>query len=227
MARLLVVEDERKLLRSLQRGLQTQGFELTVAADGVEGLRLALAETFDCILLDVMLPGKSGLEVLAELRRAGKTVPVLMLTARDAIEDRVIGLEGGADDYLVKPFALAELVARIRVLLRRGRNDRETVLCIADLEMDLVERRVQRAETRIDLTPREFDLLAYLLRHKESIVTREMLGRDVWEENDYALTNVIDVCINSLRRKIERSGQPALIHTYRGLGYSLREEPCP
>jgi DNA-binding response OmpR family regulator len=224
MARLLVVEDERKVLRSLQRGLQAQGFEVTLSTNGEEGLRLALSESFDCILLDLMLPGKNGLDVLADLRGAGKTVPVLILTARDAVEDRVTGLEGGADDYLVKPFAFAELVARVRALLRRGREDRPTVLRASDLEVDLVERRVRRGEMVVVLTPREFELLEYLLRHKNAVVTREMLGRDVWEETDYALTNVIDVCVNSLRRKIQRPEGPPLIHTLRGLGYSLRDE---
>ncbi len=227
MPRLLIVEDERKMLRSLQKGLRAHGFDVIPAANGEEGQRLALAESFDCLVLDWMLPGRTGLEILKDVRRAGKTVPVLMLTARDAVDDRVEGLEGGADDYLVKPFAFAELVARIKALVRRGRNERETVLRIADLEMDLVTRRVVRAGTEIHLTPREFELLDYLLRHGNDIVTREMLGRDVWKESDFALTNVIDVCVNSLRKKIELPGQPPLIHTLRGQGYCLREPSCP
>jgi DNA-binding response OmpR family regulator len=143
------------------------------------------------------------------------------------VEDRVGGLEVGADDYLVKPFAFAELVARIKAILRRGRNERETVLRIADLEMDLVTRQVVRAGTEIHLTPREFELLEYLLRHGNDIVTREMLGRDVWKESNFALTNVIEVCVNSLRKKIELADQPPLIYTLRGQGYSLREPTCP
>src|SRR5947207_8768789 len=161
-----------------------------------------------------MLPGRDGLEVLAELRRAGNAVPVLMLTARDAVEDRVAGLDGGADDYLVKPFAFAELLARLRVLLRRGRPAAETVLRVADLEVDLLARRVSRGGVEVALAHREFDLLAYLMRHRGATVTREMLGRDVWKEPCVGLTNVVDVYVNLLRRKLE-GGRPPLIHTVR------------
>ena len=221
MARLLIVEDERKILRSLERGLQAEGYEIVTAANGEAGYQLASTQTFDCVVLDLMLPGRDGLQVLADLRRQGKKVPVLILTARDAVEDRVVGLDAGADDYLVKPFAFAELLARLRVLLRRGRGERETVLRLDDLEMDLLERRVTRGGAQIELTHREFELLEYLLRHKNTTVTRAMLGRDVWKEEDYALTNVIDVFINALRKKVEQSGKPPLIHTVRGVGYSL------
>jgi len=165
--------------------------------------------------------------VLAEVRRAGKATPVLILTARDTIEDRVVGLDAGADDYLVKPFALAELLARVRVLLRRGQvEQRETVLRAGDLEMDLVARRVTRGGQEIVLTQREFELLEYLLHHKGTIVTREMLGRDIWQEPDHAMTNVVEVYITLLRRKVEGSGRPVLIHTIRGVGYCLGDEPC-
>jgi DNA-binding response OmpR family regulator len=224
--RILIVEDERKVLRGLERGLQAEGYEVTGAATGEVGLELALAETFDCVILDRMLPGRDGLDVLADLRRAGRALPVLILTARDAVEDRVAGLDGGADDYLVKPFALAELLARIRVLLRRGPAETLTVLRAADLEMDLVCRRVTRGGAEVALSQREFALLEYLLRHKNADVTRDMLGRDVWQEPGYALTNVIDVYVTLLRRKVERPGRPPLIHTVRGVGYSLREPPC-
>jgi two-component system, OmpR family, copper resistance phosphate regulon response regulator CusR len=224
LPRVLVVEDERKLLRSLEQGLRSEGYEVVTAATGGEGYRLASTLPFDCVVLDWMLPDREGLDVLAELRRDGRAVPVLLLTARDAVEDRVAGLDGGADDYLVKPFAFAELLARLRVLLRRGAAA-ETVLRAADLEMDLVRRRVTRAGGEVPLTAREFALLEYLLRHKNHAVTREMLGRDVWQEPGHALTNVIDVFINLLRRKVERPGLPALIHTVRGVGYSLREPP--
>src|SRR5207248_3436802 len=176
---------------------------------------------FDCVVLDLMLPGWDGLEVLRRLREGDNPVPVLVLTARDAVEDRVLGLDGGADDYLVKPFAFAELLARLRVLLRRGRGERETVLTLDDLEMDLLERRVTRGGAQIELTHREFELLEYLLRHKNTTVTRAMLGRDVRKEEDYALTNVIDVFINALRKKVEQPGKPPLIQTIRGVGYSL------
>ena len=226
MFRLLVVEDERKMLRSLERGLRAEGYDVTTAATGEDGYRLATDGRFDCVVLDLMLPGRDGLGVLADLRRAGNRTPVLVLTARDAVEDRVAGLDGGADDYLVKPFAFAELLARLRVLLRRERAA-ETVLRADDLEVDLVRRRVTRGGEEVGLTQREFELLEYLLRHKDATVTRDMLGRDVWREPGHALTNVIDVFVTLLRRKVEHQGLPPLIHTVRGLGYSLREPPCP
>ena len=225
MPRVLVVEDERKVLRSLERGLQAEGYEVVCAADGEEGFQLAATQPFDCLVLDRMLPGRDGLQVLADLRRRGSALPVLVLTARDTVEDRVTGLDGGADDYLVKPFAFAELLARLRVLLRRGKEP-EIILRADDLEMDLVRRRVARAGAEVALTQREFELLEYLLRHKNTTVTRDMLGRDVWKEPGYALTNVIDVFVTHLRRKIQGAGQRPLIHTVRGLGYSLREPSC-
>jgi DNA-binding response OmpR family regulator len=226
MHRLLVIEDERKILRGLERGLQAAGYEVVTAATGEEGLRLAAAQTFDGVVLDLLLPGYDGLAVLAELRRGGNAVPVLILTARDTIEDRVIGLDAGADDYLVKPFAFAELLARLRVLLRRDRGERQTMLRAGDLEVDLLQRRAVRDGVEISLTQREFEVLAYLLRHKNAVVTRDMLGRDVWREPNHALTNVIDVYITLLRRKLEGPGRRPLIHTLRGVGYSLRDEPC-
>jgi two-component system copper resistance phosphate regulon response regulator CusR len=222
LPRVLVVEDERKVLRSLERGLQTEGYEVVTAATGEAGYELAMARSFDCVILDLMLPGRDGIQVLGDLRRAGKTQPVLILTARDAVEDRVIGLDAGADDYLVKPFAFAELLARLRVLLRRERGERE--LRADDLEVDLLNRRATRAGQELALTQREFEVLVYLLRHKNRIVTRDMLGREVWKEPNYALTNVIDAYVSLLRRKVERPGQPPLIHTLRGVGYSLREK---
>jgi DNA-binding response OmpR family regulator len=224
MARVLVVEDERKLRASLESCLRTEGYDVAAAATGEEGLRLGLEQPFDCMVLDRMLPGRDGLEVLAELRRAGKALPVLILTALDAIDDRVAGLDAGADDYLVKPFAVAELLARLRVLLRRERPERETVLRADDLEVDLLERRVTRSGAEVSLTQRELDVLTYLLRHKGAAVTRAMLGRDVWKEENYHLTNVIDVYIKQLRRKLERPGRAPLIHTVRGVGYCLKDE---
>ncbi len=235
MPRLLVIEDERKVLRSLERGLRDEGYEVIGASNGEIGYQQAISQPFDCIILDLLLPGKDGLDVLADLRKTGRRVPVLILTARDTVEDRVIGLDGGADDYLIKPFAFAELLARLRVLLRRGRDEGETLLRAGDLEMHLLQRRVLRAGREIPLTQREFELLAYLLRRKNTIVTRDMLGRDVWKEPAFALTNVIDVFVTYLRRKIEKPGTPSLIHTVRGIGYSLRDaepavgeatEPC-
>jgi DNA-binding response OmpR family regulator len=232
MPRVLVVEDERKILRSLERGLRAEGYEVVTASTGEEGYRLAATAPFDCLVLDLLLPGRDGLQVLAGLRRGGNRVPVLILTARDAIEDRVIGLDAGADDYLVKPFAFPELLARLRVLLRRERAERETLLRAGDLEVDLLERRANRGGAEVVLSQREFEVLAYLVRHKNRTVTRDMLGREVWKEPDHALTNVIDVYINLLRRKLEGPGQPPLIDTIRGVGYTLRDtdreapEPC-
>jgi DNA-binding response OmpR family regulator len=223
VARVLVVEDERKILRGLERGLEAAGYEVVSATNGETGYGLALREPLDCMVLDLLLPGKDGIEVLRELRAAGKQFPVLILTARDEIEDRVIGLDAGADDYLIKPFAFAELLARLRVILRRGQAERETVLRSAGLEMDLLRRRVTRDGAEVSLTLREFEVLEYLLRHKNATVTRAMLGRDVWKEPEYALTNVIDVYINALRKKLEQPGGRPTIQTLRGVGYRLTE----
>jgi DNA-binding response OmpR family regulator len=225
VARILVVEDERKVLHSLQRGFQAEGYDVVTAATGEDGFQQATTQLFDCVVLDLLLPGRDGLQVLAALRQQGNKVPVLILTARDAVADRVIGLDTGADDYLIKPFAFAELLARLRVLLRPERGRQETMLRADDLEADLLNRRATRAGQELLLTHREFDVLNFLLRHKNQIVTRDMLGRAVWKEPNYGLTNVIDAYISLLRRKVERSGQRPLIHTVRGLGYSLREVP--
>jgi two-component system, OmpR family, copper resistance phosphate regulon response regulator CusR len=225
MARVLVIEDQKTLLQNLVRGLSGEGYQVVGATTGEEAGFEASSGPFDVIVLDLMLPGKSGLDVLRELRAGGSPTPVLILTARDSIDDRVLGLDSGADDYLVKPFAFAELLARLRVLLRRGASGRETVLRAADLEMDLVSRRVARAGKIVELTTREFELLEYLLRHKGEPATRDMLSREVWKEATGATTNVIDVYINALRKKVERSGSTPLIHTVRGVGYVLKESP--
>jgi DNA-binding response OmpR family regulator len=223
MARVLVVEDEPRVRRSLTDGLRGAGFEVEAAATGDEGARLAASRSFDCVVLDWMLPGRDGLQVLVDLRKSGNTIPVLLLTARDTIDDRVLGLDSGADDYLVKPFAFAELLARLRVFLRRGRTEQETTLRAGDLELDLLKRRAMRSGEAIELTQREFEVLEYLMRHKNEPVTREMLGLEVWKEPGYAYTNVIEVYINLLRKKIEVAGQPPQIVTLRGVGYSLEE----
>ncbi|HXD18213.1 MAG TPA: response regulator transcription factor [Vicinamibacterales bacterium] len=223
--RVLIVEDERKLAQVLSSALQGEHYEVVVAATGEDGFYRANAERFDLVLLDLMLPGRSGLEILQTLRQRHVDTPVLILTARDGIDDRVLGLDLGADDYLVKPFALPELLARIRALLRRGRPSEVFRLKVADLEMDLVARKVARGERAIDLTGREFDLLEYLLRHQGHLVSREMLARDVWKEPRRAtpLDNVIDVQMTRLRRKVDSEGAARLIHTVRGVGFVVRE----
>jgi two-component system, OmpR family, copper resistance phosphate regulon response regulator CusR len=223
MPRVLVIEDEAKLRRSLADGLRAADFEVEAAATGDAGARLAATRPFDCIILDWMLPGRDGLEILRQVRRAGRIPPVLMLTARDAIEDRVLGLDSGADDYLVKPFAFAELLARLRVLLRRGAADTEIALRAGDLELDRVRRRATLNGVEIALQSREFDVLEYLMRHKNQPVTREMLGMDVWQEPNYAYTNVIEVYVNLLRKKIETANRSPRIVTLRGVGYTLQE----
>ena len=225
MVRVLVVEDERKLAQVLSSALEAEHYDVVTAATGEDGFYRANAELFDLVVLDLMLPGRNGLEILQTLRQRHVETPVLILTARDGVEDRVLGLDLGADDYLVKPFALPELLARIRALLRRGRPSDVFRLKAADLEMDLVARRVIRGDDAIELTSREFDLLEYLLRHQGHLVSREMLARDVWKEPRRAtpLDNVIDVQMTRLRRKVDPDGALRLIHTVRGVGFVLRE----
>jgi two-component system, OmpR family, copper resistance phosphate regulon response regulator CusR len=225
VVRVLVVEDERKLAEVVSAALQTEHYDVIVARTGEDGFYRASAELFDLVVLDVMLPGRSGLDILQTLRQRRIETPVLILTARDGVEDRVLGLDLGADDYLVKPFALPELMARIRALLRRGRPSDAFRLKIADLEMDLVARRVARGDRSIDLTSREFELLEYLMRHQGYLVSREMLARDVWKEPRRAtpLDNVIDVQMARLRRKVDFNGGARLIHTVRGVGFVMRE----
>lgn len=225
MVRVLVVEDQKKLLQSLRHGLAEEGYQVATAATGEDGFFQATTAPVDVVILDVMLPGRNGFEVLRSLRANGFTKPVLILTARDAIEDRVQGLDSGADDYLVKPFAFAELLARLRALLRRDAGGRELVLRVDDLEMDLLARRAVRAGVELDLTRREFELLEYLLRHKDAAVTRDMIARDVWKEASGFPTNTIDVYITLLRKKVERPGLRPLIHTVRGVGYAVRDRP--
>jgi DNA-binding response OmpR family regulator len=223
MGRVLVVEDQTKHLETLKRGLETQGYEVIPASTGDEGFERAVTGAFDAIILDLMLSGRDGLDVLRELRTRGIATPVLILTARDTVADKVLGLDSGANDYLVKPFAFAELLARLRVLLRREPAERELVLRAGNLEMDLLARRVARSGIAIDLTGREYELLEYLLRHKNEIVTRDMIALEVWEEPTGAMTRVIDVYINSLRKKVERPGWAPLIQTVRGVGYVVRD----
>jgi DNA-binding response OmpR family regulator len=223
--RILLVEDEIKVGNALSKGLQAEGYEITWAQTGEEGFFHASSQTFDLILLDVMLPGRDGIEVLQTLRKQGSKTPVLLLTAKDAIEDRVLGLDAGADDYLVKPFAFAELSARLRALLRRNKPEAAGALIIAALEVDPIRRTVSREGRRIDLTAREFELLEYLARNHGRVVSREMLARDVWKENGRAtpLDNVIDVHVARLRRKMDDPFETKLLHTVRGVGFTLSE----
>jgi DNA-binding response OmpR family regulator len=222
--RILVIEDEVKVARALKEGLESERYQVVVARNGEDGFFLANTETFDLVLLDLMLPGRAGLEILEACRRRDLQTPVLILTAKDAVEDRVVGLDSGADDYMVKPFAFAELLARIRALLRRGRTDQVLRLKARDLEMDLVTHAVMRGGQVLDLTAREFELLEYLLRHQNQLVSREMLARDVWKETSRAtpIDNVVDVHVARLRKKVDREFRTKLIHTVRGVGFTLR-----
>jgi DNA-binding response OmpR family regulator len=223
--RVLVVEDERKLAEVVASALRAEHYDVVVASTGEEGFFRANAEVFDLLVLDVMLPERSGLEILKTLRERHIETPVLILTARDGVDDRVLGLDLGADDYLVKPFALPELLARIRALFRRGRPSEALRLKTADLELDLVTRRAARGNRSLDLTPREFELLEYLLRHQGHLVSREMLAHEVWKEPRRAtpLDNVIDVQMTRLRRKVDTDAGERLIHTVRGVGFVLRQ----
>jgi two-component system copper resistance phosphate regulon response regulator CusR len=225
--RVLIVEDDEKTACALASGLQAEGFSAAIKHTGEAGLSALAVESFDVIVLDWMLPGRDGLEVLKALRARGMATPVLLLTARDAVADRVLGFESGADDYLIKPFAFAELVARVRSLVRRVPVAEPLRRRLADLTLDLETRNVWRGEQRIELTSREFDLLAYLMRQPGQVVTREMLAKDVWRETKRVtpLDNVIDVHVAHLRRKVDEGRRTTLIQTVRGVGFVLREEP--
>ena len=224
--RVLIVEDERKVAKALRDGLEAEHYDVRVACTGEEGFFLVNHESFDVVVLDLMLPRRDGLEVLTTLRKRGFQTPVLILTAKDTVDDRVHGLNSGADDYLVKPFAFPELLARVRALLRRGRSDQVLKLQEGDLTMDLVTRNVVRAGQSLELTVKEFEMLEYLLRHAGHVVSREMLARDVWRVTARAtpLDNVIDVTIARLRRKLDDPFATTLLHTVRGVGFVLRRE---
>jgi len=223
---ILVVEDELKMAKALQEGLEADDYVVTVAHTGEEGFYLAQSSPFDMILLDVMLPGRDGFEILTTLRQRGMKTPTLLLTSRDTVEDRVRGLDIGADDYLVKPFAFPELLARMRALLRRGKIDGAQRLRLADLEVDSALRSVTRAGELLELTAREFDLLHYLLMNRDRVVSREMLAREIWKEvaRQTPLDNVIDAQMVRLRRKIDGQFEKKLLQTVRGVGFILREE---
>jgi two-component system copper resistance phosphate regulon response regulator CusR len=223
--RILIVEDEEKMAKALRTGLEADQFSVSVAHTGEDGFFLASTESFDLLILDLMLPRHDGMEVLAALRKKNLSMPVLILTSRDTVRDRVRGLNAGADDYLVKPFAFSELLARIRALLRRGKRELGDRLRLADLEMDAAGRTVSRDGKGLALTEREFDLLEYLLRQQGRVVSRETLARDVWHETERytPLDNVIDVHIAHLRKKIDEPFKKKLLHTVRGVGFVLRE----
>ncbi len=223
---ILIIEDEHKLGTALSEGLQAEEHVVTLAHTGEEGFYLVQTESFELVILDVMLPGRSGFEILKTMRQLGFKTPVLILTARDAVEDRVRGLDSGADDYLVKPFAFPELLARVRALSRRGIPETSPRLRVGNLELDVVGRFVTRGSQTLDLTAREFDLLEYLVRHQGHVVSREMLTRDVWKEagRHTPLDNVIDVHVARLRRKVDDQFDHKLLHTVRGVGFVVREE---
>ncbi len=221
--RALVIEDDQAVSQFVERGLRENGFAVEVAFDGHDGMHTAECTEHDVIVLDLMLPGRDGFSILNQLRQAGNKTPVICLTARDSVDDRVTGLDLGADDYLVKPFSFAELLARIRALLRRGSQLLDNPIKIRDLSIDVTTRQVRRAGHRIDLSAREFELLEYLARHAGQVLSRTMLMEKVWDVNRDPQTNVVDVQINRLRNKIDRGFDVSLINTIRGVGYVIRD----
>lgn len=220
--RVLVVEDERRLAGVLKQGLTEQGYAVDLAFDGEEGVALAELEPYDLLILDVMLPLLDGYGITRRLRAAGKQTPILLLTARDAVDDRVTGLDSGADDYLTKPFAFRELLARVRALLRREGRQRDPILRAGDLTLDPATRLVRRGEREIDLTSKEYAVLEYFLHHMGRVLTRTQIAEHVWDYDFVAMSNVIDVYVRSLRRKLDDDGDGRLLHTIRGVGYQLR-----
>jgi DNA-binding response OmpR family regulator len=222
--RILVVEDDRRVASFIQRGLAEEGYAVDVLHGGDEAAAHAQAIDYDCVVLDLMLPGRSGFQVLRDIRARKPELPVLILTAKDSLEERVAGLDSGADDYMGKPFALAELTARIRALLRRGKPH-ETRLRVADLELDVIRRRVTRAGRAIDLKPKEYALLEFLMRNSDRPMTRSLIIEHVWDIHFDSVSNVVEVHINSLRNKIDRGEAVPLIHTVRGVGYMLTDAP--
>ena len=222
--RILVVEDDRRVASFIQRGLEEEGYAVDVLYEGDEAGVHAGTVEYDCVVLDLMLPGRSGFQVLRDLRAQRPTLPVLILTAKDSLDERIAGLDSGADDYMGKPFALAELSARIRALLRRGKPY-ETRLRVADLEIDIIRRKVTRGGRAVDLKPKEYALLEYLMRNSDRPVTRSLIIEHVWDIHFDSVSNVVEVHINSLRNKIDRGAAVPLIHTVRGVGYMLAEKP--
>jgi len=223
LPRILVVDDDPKILSLMRRGLSFAGYTVDLAEDGETALNIARDRAPDLVVLDVMLPGLDGIEVCRRLRAGDASLPILMLTAKDRVPDRVAGLDAGADDYLVKPFAFDELLARIRALLRRSRPDDEAILRLGDLALNPVTREVWRGQRRLDLTSKEYDLLEFFLRHPRQVISRDAIFERVWGSDFLGGSNLIDVHIMRLRDKLEAAGEPRLIHTVRGVGYSLRE----
>jgi len=222
--RILVVEDDERVSRFVGRGLAQEGFAVDLARDGRDAFHQALHEPYDAVVLDILIPYMDGFEVLGEIRKQGCPVPVLMLSAKDGVEDRVRGLDAGADDYLVKPFNIAELTARLRALLRRRIELEPSVVRVGDLEMDLAARKVTRSGERIRLTPKEFSLLEYMVRNCGNVLTRTMIAEHVWDQHFDSFSNVIDVYIRYLRAKVDDAFPTKLIHTVRGVGYVLSDE---
>ncbi len=221
--RILIVEDEKKVAAFIKKGLEEETYAVDVAYDGEEGLFLASESQFDLVILDLMLPKINGLEVLTKLREKKVVTPIILLTAKDSVEDKVTGLNKGADDYLTKPFAFSELLARVRSLLRRGTGDTKTLLKVGDLTLDLVSHKVQRDDDEMELTGKEYSLLEYFMRNEGKVLTRTMIAEHVWDYNFDTFTNVIDVYINHLRKKIDKDYPKKLLHTLRGVGYVMRE----
>lgn len=221
--KILIVEDEKKVASFIKRGLEDDGYQVTVSYDGADGFKRANNDEYDMIILDCMLPKKDGLTVLHELRESGNQIPVLMLTAKSETDDVVLGLDAGADDYLAKPFAFAELQARVRALLRRSEQDRGAEIRFADLRLDPVNHKVWRGQTQIVLTAKEYNLLAYMVRNAGTVLTRANIADNCWEYPFETFTNIIDVYINYLRKKVDGKFPTKLIHTVRGQGYILKE----
>ena len=221
--KILVVEDEKKVANFIKRGLEDDNYNVSVAYDGLDGFKQARDGEYNLVIMDMMLPKKDGMTVIKDLRESGNRVPVLMLTARDNMEDIVSGLDAGSDDYLTKPFAFAELLARVRALLRRGEQDRGAEIRFSDLRLDPVSHKVWRGSKEIDLTSKEYGLLEYLMRNPNTVLSRAMIAEHVWDYAFDSFTNIIDVYVNYLRKKIDRDFPTKLLHTVRGQGYVLRE----
>jgi len=222
--KILVVEDEKKVASLIKRGLEEDSYEVVLAQDGEEGQMMAESESFDLVIMDIMLPKKDGLSVIKELREKELTTPILCLTAKNTVEDVVAGLDSGGDDYLTKPFAFAELIARVRALLRRSGSDRGAEISFADLRLDPVSHKVWRDDNEIDLTAKEYALIEYFMRNPNQTLTRTMIAEHVWDYTFDSFTNIIDVYVNYLRKKIDKDYDKRLIHTVRGVGYVLRED---